>query len=84
MSCCLFIFSNAFFMHLLNSFSRCFSSLGVLLLTSMNLRISASLVDKSSLFLAAAHAVTRASLLSFLNLLALLLEWNTIEPASSS
>ena len=50
MSCCLFIlfFSDTFFMHLLTSFSRCFSSLGVLLLSSMSLRISASLIDKSS------------------------------------
>ena len=53
MSCCLFIlffFSDAFFMRLLRSFSRCFSSLGVLLLSSMTLRISASLSRNSSLF----------------------------------
>ena len=45
---------------------------------------SASLFGKSSVTVAAADAITRASLLSFLNSLALLLEWNTIEPASSS
>ena len=48
-------------MHLLTSFSRCFSSLGVLLLSSMSLRISASLIDKSSLTFASADAVARAS-----------------------
>ena len=79
-----FLFSDAFFMFLLRSFSRCFSSLGVLLLSSMSLRISASLSRNSSLSFAAADVVTCASLLSFLNSLALLLEWNTIEPASST
>ena len=72
------------FVLLLRSFSRCFSSLGVLLLSSMSLRISASLSRNSSLSFAAADVVTCASLLSFLNSLALLLEWNTIEPASST
>ena len=59
MSCCLFtlFFSDTFFTHLLTSFSRCFSSLGVLLLSSMSLRISASLIDKSSLTFAAADAI---------------------------
>ena len=45
MSCCLFIlflFSDTFFMFLLRSFRRCCSSLGMLLLSSMSLRISAS------------------------------------------
>ena len=87
MSCCLcilFFFSDTFFKHLLTFFSRCFSSLDVLLLSSMSLRISASLIDKSSRTFAAADAITRASLLSFLISLVLLLEWNTIEPASSS
>ena len=40
MSCCLFILFFSlmqFFMRLLRSFSRCFSSLGVLLFTSMSL-----------------------------------------------
>ena len=71
-------------MRLLRSFSRCFSSLGVLLLSSMNLKISASLSKNYSLSFAAADVVTCVSLLSFLNSLALLLEWNTIEPASST
>ena len=86
MYCCLFIlfFSDAFFMRLLRSFNRCFSSLGVLLLSSMKLKISASLSRNSSLSFAAADVVPCASLLSFLNSLALLLEWNTMEPASST
>ena len=71
------------FMHLLTSFSLCFSSLGVFLLSSMSLRISAYLIDKSSITFAAADVVTRASVLLFLISLVLLLEWNTIEPASS-
>ena len=50
----------------------------------MSIKISASLSDKYSLTFAAANAITRASLLSFLISLVLLLEWNTIEPASSS
>ena len=85
MSCCLFIlfFSDAFFMHCLRSFSRCFSSLGVLLHSSMSLRIFASVSRKSSLSFALADVVTRASLLSLTNSLTLLLECNTIEPASS-
>ena len=70
-------------MHLLTSFSRCLSSLGVFLLSSMSLRISASLIDKSSLTFASADAVAQASWLSFLISLVLLLEWNEIEPASS-
>ena len=58
MCCCLFIlFSQMHFLHLLIPFSRCFSSLGVLLLSSMSLRISASLSGKSSLTFAAADAV---------------------------
>ena len=73
MSCCLFILFSLMHFFLLNSFSRCFPSLGVLLLSSMSLGISASLVDKSSLTFAAADAITRASLLSFLISLALLL-----------
>ena len=73
-----------FFMFLLRSFSRCFSSLGMLLLSSMSLRISASLSRHSSFFFAAADVVTCISLLSFSNTLALLLFWNTIEPASST
>ena len=71
-------------MILLRSFSRCFSSLGMLLLSSMSLRISASLSRHSSFFFAAADVVTCISLLSFSNTLALLLFWNTIEPASST
>ena len=64
MSCCLFIFSLMhFFMRLLRSFSLCFSSLGVLLLSSMSLRISASLSRNYSLPFAAADVVTRTSLI---------------------
>ena len=37
-----FFVSDTIFMHLHTSFSRCFSSLGVLLLSSMSLRISTS------------------------------------------
>ena len=70
-------------MRLLRSFSRCFSSLGVLLLSSMGLRISVSLSRNSSLSFTAADVVTCASLLSFLNSLALLLEWNTIDSVFS-
>ena len=70
------------FLHLLTSFSLCFSPLGVFLLSSMSPRISASLIDKSSITFAAADAVARASLLLFLISLALLLEWNTTERAS--
>ena len=77
-------FSDAFFRLLLRFFSRCFSSLGVLLLSSMSLRISASLSRNSSLSFAAADVATCASLLSLLNSFALLLEWNAIEPASST
>ena len=47
------------FMHLLTSFSLCFSSLGVFLLSSMSLRISASSIDKSSITFAAADVVAR-------------------------
>ena len=46
-------------MHLLTSFSLCFSPLGVSLLSSMSLRISASLTKMSSLTFAAADAVAR-------------------------
>ena len=86
MSCCLFIhfFSAAFFVLLLRSFSRCFSALGMLLLSSMSLRISASLSRHSSFLFAAADVITCNSLLSFSSTLALLLLWNTIEPASST
>ena len=56
-------------MHLLRSFSRCFSSLGVLLFSSMSLRILASLSRNYSLSFAAADVITRTSLM---------------EPASSS
>ena len=87
MSCCHFILFFPlihFFMHLLTSASRCFSSLCVLLLSSMSRRISASLSDKSSLTFAAADVITRASLLSFSISLVLLLEWNAMERASSS
>ena len=73
-----------FLKHLLRFSSRCFSSLGLLLLSSMSLKISASSFGKSSLTFAAADVVTCISLLSFSNTLALLLAWNTIEPASSS
>ena len=50
MSCCLFILFCLWyiFMHLLTSFRRCFSSLGVLLLSSMSLRISTSYFEISS------------------------------------
>ena len=70
MSCCLFIlfFSLILFFHLLTSFNRCFSSLSVLLLSSMSFRISASLINKSSLNFAAADAITRASLFFVLDL----------------
>ena len=77
MSICLFILFLSLmhlFMHLLTSFSLCFSPLGVLLLSSMSLRISASLTEMSSLTFAAADAVARDSLLSFLISLVLLLE----------
>ena len=85
MSCCpFFFFSDAFFKLLLRSFSRCFSSLDMVRLSSMSLRISASLSRHSSFFFAAADVVTCASLLSFSNTLALLLLRNTIEPASST
>ena len=87
MSCCLFILFFSlihFFMFLLRSFSRCFSSLGMLLLSSMSLRISASLSRHSSFFFAAADVVSCISLLSFSNTLELLLFCNTIEPASST
>ena len=44
-----------FFLFLLRSFSRCFSSLGMLLFSSMSLRISASLSRHSSFFFAASR-----------------------------
>ena len=75
-------FPDAFLKLLLRSFNRCFSPLGMLLHSSMSLRISASLSRNSSLSFAAADVVTCASLLLFLNSLAFLLEWNTIEPNS--
>ena len=69
-----------FLIHLLTSFRQCFSSLGVFLLSSLSLRISASLTKMSSLTFAAADAVARVSMLSFLISLVPLLKWNTIEP----
>ena len=77
-------FSDTFFKFLLRSFSRCFSSLGMLLLSSISLRISASLSRHSSFFSAAAGVVSCISLLSFSNTLELPLFCNTIEPASST
>ena len=71
-----------FFKFLLRSFNRCLSSLGMFLLSSMSLRISASLSTHSSFFFAAADVVSCISLLSFLNTLELRLLCNTIEPAS--
>ena len=62
------------FMHLFTSFSLCVSPLGVLLLSSMSHRISEFLSNMSSLTFAAADVVARASLLSFLISLVLLLE----------
>ena len=47
------------FLHLLTSFSLCISPLGVLLLSSMSVRISAFLSNMSSLTFAAADAVAR-------------------------
>ena len=47
-----------FLKFLLRSFSRCFSSLGMLLLSSTSLRISAYLSRHSSFFLAAADVVS--------------------------
>ena len=86
MSICLFILFLSLMhllMHVLISFSLCFSPLCVFLLTSMSLRISASLTKMSSLTFAAADAVARDSWMSFLISLVLLLEWNTIDPDSS-
>ena len=47
---------------LLSSFNRCLSSLGIFLLSSMSLRISASLSTHSSFFFAAAYVVSCISL----------------------
>ena len=78
-----FFVSDAFFKHLLTSFSLCFSPLGVFLLSSMSLRISASLTKMSSLTFAAADTVAHDSLSCLMSIM-LQLEWNAIEPASSS
>ena len=51
-----------FFVLLFRSFSRCFSSLGMLLLSSISLRISASLSRHSSFSFAAADVVACISL----------------------
>ena len=69
--------------HFFQSLFLFFGCISPLLGESVSLRISASLIDNSSLTFAAADAVARASLLSFLISLVLLLEWNTIRPASS-
>ena len=90
-NCCLFtlfLSLTHFLMHLLNSFSRCFPSLGVLLLSSMSLRISASFLEISSVsFAAAVSPSSSPSPLSspfFYTSFMLLLTWNTIEPASAT
>ena len=81
-----FFLPDAFFICLLTSFNRCFSSLGVVLLSSMSLLISMSSFEitslDSSIFSAAAASSVSSSFFSFS-----FISWptcNTIEPASSS
>ena len=73
-----------FFIFLLSSFSRFFSSLGNFLLSSMSLTISTSLSTLSSFFVVA-FCVVPCLLLSFPLLpLDSFLDCNTIEPASTT
>ena len=68
MSCCLFILFLSlihFFIRLLTSFRRCFSSLGVILLSTMSLRISTSSFDISSVSFGAAVSSASSSSFSF-------------------
>ena len=90
MTCCLFnLFLSLihFLVHLLTSFSRCFSSLGALLLSSMSLRISTSFLKslQSLLLLLSRLLLHRLHCLHhFLPSFMLLLTCNTIEPASTT
>ena len=70
------------FLHLLISFSCCFSSLGVLLLSSMSLRISTSFLKspQSLLLLLSRLLLHRLFFPSFMSLLTC----DTIEPASTT
>ena len=79
-----FLWYSFFFFFFLNSFNRCFSSLGNFLLSSMSLMISASLSTRSSFFVAASYVVSCFSLSLLLVALESRLNCNTIEPASST